>query len=140
MRILAVDPGGTTGCALWDEGEVSWGQLPGGVLGAKPLRHKLFGLDALIIERYTIGERTVKYSRQSDALEITGGLKWAAEDAGIPVVMQQPRDAKRLFTDERLKQQGWWAKGEEHARDALRHLGFYCAHKRLIRVLPTDGG
>lgn len=140
-----MDPGGTTGWALWDAEwetpDVSWGQVPGGLLPALDvLADKLKWQDTtLVIERYTIGERTVKFSRQSDALEITGALKVDAGRLGVPVVMQQPRDAKRLFTDDRLRQTGWWAKGEEHARDALRHLGFYCARKRLIRLTSTDG-
>lgn len=139
MNILAVDPGGTTGWASWIEGSVSWGQAPGGVLGGKRLRLMAQCADVLIIERYTIGERTVKFSRQSDALEITGALKWIADDEGLELVLQQPRDAKRLFTDDRLRQMGWWARGEEHARDALRHLGFYLAKKRLIKLIQTDG-
>jgi hypothetical protein len=138
VRILAVDPGGTTGWASWNDGVVEWGQIPGGVMGARSRLVELVGyVDVLLIERYTIGERTVKFSRQSDALEITGGLKWTLGVGDL--VMQQPRDAKRLFTDERLRSLGWWARGEEHARDALRHLGFYLAKKRLIRLIPTDG-
>lgn len=157
MRILAVDPGGTTGWASWIDGVVSWGQTPGGIEGVArgdnglvywgpphtAVRIPVGGYhtpDVLIIERYTIGERTVKFSRQSDALEITGLLKAVSLENGVLPVLQQPRDAKRLFTDDRLRQMGWWAKGEEHARDALRHLGFYCARKRLIRLTSTDGG
>lgn len=149
MRVLAVDPGGTTGWAFRDDrGEVRWGQVPGGLEGF--VDTMTFGSDfeassvfepvhyntptVLVIERYTIQERTTKFSRQMDAPEIIGHLKGLARKLDIEVVMQQPAQAKRLFTDDRLRQFGWWAKGEEHARDALRHLGYYLATKRLIRL------
>lgn len=142
MRILAVDPGGTTGWAVWEDGKVRYGQLPGGTLAVKPLVDwiadtYLMGRQvssAVIIERYTIGERTVKFSRQSDALEITGVMKYEAARHGIRSKLQLPVDAKRMFTDERLKAFGWWATGEEHARDALRHLGLYLAKTREIKL------
>ena len=159
LRILAVDPGGNTGWAAWEDGEVRWGQIPGGLLGAAghltdreggvcTIPHPALTVvtDVVVIERYTIGERTVKFSRQSDALEITGHLRAMADAAPQKVVLQQPRDAMRMFTDERLKAFGWWARGEEHARDALRHLGLYLAKQRLVRLTdPTwrgegDGG
>lgn len=136
MRVLAVDPGGTTGWALWD-GEsayVQWGQIPGGIDGVASLAEYMGYADVVVIEKYTIGGRTVKFSRQTDALEITGALKYRARERSIEVVMQQPAEAKRLFTDERLRAHGWWAVGEEHARDALRHLGFYLARKRIIKI------
>lgn len=147
MRVLAVDPGGTTGWATWEDGEVRWGQIPGGLFGAvealiRPDWTVGFAerVDVCVIEKYTIGARTVKYSRQSDALEITGVLKALSAAGRTEWLYQQPAEAKRLFTDERLREFGWWAKGEEHARDALRHLGFYLARKRLIRLTGDHSG
>lgn len=134
MKVLAVDPGGTTGWATYDDGTVQRGQFPGGIDGIDTLMIMALTSDVVVIEKYTIGGRTVKFSRQTDALEITGALKWYARRSGIEVVMQQPAEAKRLFTDERLRAHGWWAVGEEHARDALRHMGFYLARKRLIKI------
>jgi hypothetical protein len=39
---------------------------------------------------------------------------------------QQPSDAKGVVTDARLRAAGLWVKGQQHARDAIRHacLGF----------------
>lgn len=149
MKILAVDPGGTTGWASWQDGEVTWGQIRGGLLAVKPLvdwladralEHRAHD-SHLIIERYTIGERTVKFSRQSDALEITGLLRFEAQRHNIAEKRQLPRDAMRMWTDERLRAFGWWARGEEHARDALRHLGLFLTSKRMVRLLdPTWRG
>lgn len=142
MRVLAIDPGGTTGWATWVGGSVHWGQIPGGIGSAREVVNLMRSIDTLVIERYTISERTTKYSRQSDALELTGAMKYVAQSGNVPVIMQQPAEAKRIFTDERLRQFGWWARGEEHARDALRHLGLYLAKQRVIRLTGggTDGG
>jgi hypothetical protein len=41
---------------------------------------------------------------------------------GCRVVWQSPADAKGVFTDARLRQHGLWVVGNEHARDAMRHL------------------
>lgn len=141
MRVLAIDPGGTTGWAEYAAGwpdPVEAGQLAGGLHGVQELMIRLPRLDVLVIERYTISVRTAKFSRQSDALKITGLLEFHAAAQGVPVVFQPPGEAMRLFTDKRLKEFGWWPTGQDHARDALRHLGLYLAKQGEIKL--TDPG
>lgn len=40
----------------------------------------------------------------------------------IPIMYQSASQGKSVITDQRLKALGMWWRGEEHARDATRHL------------------
>lgn len=141
MICMAVDPGGTTGYA-WAErvaGEVkvyAWQDPPmdflewahGHIASAHP------DLEC-VVERYTITQRTIKLSRQTDALEVTGALRYlmhAYRQSNI--IQQNPSDVMRLFTNKRLKKLGWYVPGKEHANDALRHLGYRLAQRGLVEL------
>jgi len=127
VKLLAVDPGGTCGYAyLLNDDTVFASQLP--PLEFLTCAHSWlsdFPEMECVVERYTITQRTIKLSRQSDALEVTGALRYLAHAyGGREIVLQQPADVMRLFTNDRLKELGWYVPGKEHACDALRHLGY----------------
>lgn len=146
MRIMGVDPGGTTGIAVidvkWDESryeappdahvfdtqiEASWGPGPDSV-GAK-LHSLIIQMepDLLAVEKFIITQQTVRFTRQPDALWIIGGVRFLADIMGIPVHMQPASLAKTTWDATRLKDSGW-AKvvKQKHARDALRHALTAC--------------
>lgn len=50
----------------------------------------------------------------------------------IGVTMQSASDAKSVVTDDRLRALGLWQVGQQHARDACRHLALF------LRRLVTD--
>jgi hypothetical protein len=62
--------------------------------------------------------------------------EWCETDAGparpVRVVWQQPSAGKGTVKDDMLKEAGCWVRGQEHARDAWRHL--------YARVLTHAGG
>lgn len=144
-RVLAVDPGKTTGLAwmrhedglihLEDSMEASpeeviplirpaladWKPLQS---GHPPLR--------LVIEKFTINAATVKKSQEASwALRTIGAVEQAARDVGYPmlaIAWQGPGEAKNAFANDKLKALGLWHRGGAgHALDAIRHGTLYLA-------------
>ena len=127
MLLLAVDPGSTSGVVVLyaakdretlvdHHAEVPFDK------SAAMLQHRVEMVDAIVVERFTIGPRTLTYSRQPEALYVIGGLMLFAQLADKPLALQAPADAKAAFPDELLASMGLFTavKGG-HARDALRH-------------------
>jgi hypothetical protein len=146
VRIMGVDPGGTTGIVFidvpWDESrfepspdthhsnmqiEAIWGVDP------KSVGCQMFDLikdnepDLIVVEKFIITQQTVRFTRQPDALWIIGGVRFLADILSIPVHMQPASLAKTTWDATRLKESGW-AKvvKQKHARDALRHALTSC--------------
>ncbi len=90
-------------------------------------------VDVVVCESYTVTPATIKLTREYAALEIIGTLRYLAEAHGRKFKLQTPAAAKRFMVESRLRNLGWWRPGEDHARDALRHLGLYLAEERNNR-------
>ncbi len=141
MRIMGVDPGGTTGVCIidvpWDENryspspdthlanmqiEASWGTGPTSVGWQMRDIIENYAPELIVVEKFIITMQTVRFTRQPDALWIIGGTRFLADALGIPVHMQPASLAKTTWDATRLKDTGW-AKvvKQKHARDALRH-------------------
>ena len=137
MRILAIDPGGTTGWALADEDHldlVTSGQAAQFEFCQMAEEHAAGSfrapVDVIVCESYTVTPATIKLTREYAALEIIGTLRYLAQRDKRKFKLQTPAAAKRFMTDARLRNLGWWQPGKDHARDALRHLGLYLAEER----------
>lgn len=141
MRLLALDPGLTTGavCIEWD-GHTPCPPPDCLVLAAQIeypvmpwwLTAQLDGDDPmslLVIERFIINARTMKFTRQPEALHVIGGAMFLAALRGVPVREQSASDAKKIYPNARLKELRWRVTGD-HARDALRHV-LLATHKPL---------
>jgi len=146
MRILGIDPGGTTGIVVidvaWDENryeptpdayrfdaqiEARWDA------GSDSVGSQMFDLihdndpDLIVIEKFIITQRTARFSQQPDAMWIIGGVRFLADISSIPVHMQPASLAKTTWDNERLKETGWFKVVKQpHARDALRHALTSC--------------
>lgn len=107
------------------------------------------GRGLLVVEKFTITAQTGKLSPQPEPLELCGVGKFLAWKHRIPFVLQTPGDAKRFSPDARLRligkcddrPSGWYTKGkggEDHGRDATRHLVLALAKSGLITI-PTSG-
>jgi hypothetical protein len=84
---------------------------------------KVPGITDVVIEDFVLRERTKDRSLLSP-VRITFGLEhelWMSPD-NFFTTKQQPSDAKSTVTDDRLKRWGMWTVGQQHARDATRHL------------------
>ena len=134
--VIAVDPGLTTGwAALYPDGEFRSGETKGPYEFLRTV-HRLVSDGAfswqLVVERYTITPETIKKSRQTDALEIIGALKYFARHYNAGWAMQMPSEAKAFATDAKLRRVGWYQQGLGHANDASRHLLCYAVRNKLI--------
>jgi len=133
--IVAVDPGKTTGLALFE-----W------ELSEEPILSETYEVDFqeyantlrkffdsygdkegfhVVCERFTINAQTAKKSQSPFSLEKIGVLKQIMLDYGHTtdsLNMQSPADAKAMFDNTKLKKLEYWHRGGEgHALDAIRH-------------------
>lgn len=136
MRLLALDPGGTTGWAtvepdrntvidIWE-----WGQL-----GPDEHHEALWILlctyqpDVLIYERFKYQRRQLDagVSVVLDSVEYIGVVKiWMAAGRLIPVeLVPQEMASKEWWTDDKLKRVNLYKANARHANDATRHLLYY---------------
>ncbi len=126
--ILSFDPGGTTGYAYvsFDESSLTLiksGQITGSLSGflewwkeRDPLQQDLI----LVCESFTLreGVRGVNL----DPCYIIGALEVLS---GNNAVRYQPPSHKVFCNNDVLKNLGMWLKGQDHARDAVRHAIAY---------------
>jgi len=134
VKIIAVDPGVTTGVAWADFSEEGIPELhtsmPKGFEAACTLFERFGGspyrsnFDLLVIERFSITAKTATKTREGSnlAIELIGVAKWVALQCGLKVEEQSPADAKNFASDMKLRKLGWYTPGPDHARDATRHL------------------
>lgn len=155
-RVLAIDPGKTTGLAwLREQGghifvdnslEVSPDEIIDIIRptladwrpqaeGHQPLR--------VVIEQFIITAMTSQKSQEASwALRTIGAIEQAVRDAGYPekaICWQKPAEAKNAFSNEKLKQLGMHHRGgDDHANDAIRHGALYLAKVGYARSLMTS--
>lgn len=130
-HVIAVDPGMTCGWAMahllddhWDPSRVAAGQAS----------HEDWcdwaevNLNAeclLIVEKFTITARTAQLDTEGAGITIgvIGVMRHLARRSGAYFVnTQSPSDAKNFLTNAQMRKVGLWKPGEDHARDAIRHL------------------
>lgn len=133
IRILAVDPGKTTGVAVlqWSgdkeddpvlesSAEVDEVGFPEYVLDAFDK-----DIDYVVCESFTITTQTGKNSQAPYSLEAIGVLKYLCRKRNYPpedIVFQSPANAKSMFPNPTLSKVGLWHRGGRgHALDAIRH-------------------
>lgn len=140
-RILAVDPGGTTGWSLWLMREaapiehVEHGMIPGGVDGfitwateSGFVGHYAEWPDLTVVsETFVLDGRTRK--PDITPLKIEGALSVL-----FPGWVGQRNVAKAAAPDAFLKKHDLWWKGQGHDRDSARHAIYYA---KSVRHLPT---
>lgn len=147
-RVLALDPGETTGWSVWDSHDnsthyelVRAGQLPTWDKEAKPQTNKCIvpcvrnfrqfldevKPDEVVMESYRVYEWKAENHSWSDVptLRIIGSFETWLHNANIPYFFQTAQVAKQFVTDERLQEWGFWLKGQRHARDSMRHGLYY---------------
>lgn len=134
MRILAVDPGGNTGFAEWEDGEWRAWYEPAEEAAATIHRILAEKPDVCVCESFHIGVNTGKMGGSGPlvAIELIGVGRYLARVYGVEFVTQSPSEAKTFCTDDKLKALDMWTKGVDHPRDATRHLVTFLAARRLI--------
>lgn len=144
-RVVVLDPGKTTGVVDWTAGHhaepptVTWAELDfkgtcDKLLSIAAESVSTGNLDIIIIcESFIITQQTAKNTQAPWSLELIGVARMISElYLGKPLILQQPSQAKRFSSDNRLKRMGWFWKGKGHANDAARHLLLFTATRGLL--------
>lgn len=134
--ILGLDPGGTTGFAVFD---VQPGE-PFKLLEHGQISNGSYGFARWWDERPDLhGARVVSETFEDDhrtedpditPLRIEGILDYVARDW-----IGQPNYCKASAPDEFMKRYGLWFKGQPHATDAARHVVHWAKSKRHVPTL-----
>lgn len=121
-KLLALDPGGTTGWSLWYYGDITplthieHGMIGGGVEGfVRWYIEDAPEFDEIVSESFVLDGRTV--SPDVTPLRIEGALVALWPE----YVIYQRNLLKRLAPDDLLKRIGLWWAGKGHDRDSARH-------------------
>jgi hypothetical protein len=127
--IIAVDPGQTCGWAMADFGDGHF--TPEGIVAGQAVADdwedwcaaNVSARCTVVVEKFMITARTAELSPQPRAIEVTGVMKFIARRTGATFIgSQTPSAAKKFASDTQLKKVGLWCPGQDHARDAIRHL------------------
>lgn len=138
QRLLALDPGETTGWSVWDYSDrqpltyVAHGMIAGGLVGFiewwPVIPDELLPTE-VVCESFVLDGRTA--FPNVTPLRIEGAL--AALWHG-PVTLQR-NTYKMHGPDDLLKRIGLWWKGAGHDRDSARHAIAYCITRRHMPTL-----
>ena len=131
-RILALDPGETTGYAVFDGvffdrlGQINTGHVDTSVI---PLRKLLQDINPniVVVEEYRVYAWRVKQHSWSilHTPRLIGCIETICEIHRKPIAMQGAGIVKQFVTDDKLKNWGFYIKGQSHARDATRHACYF---------------
>lgn len=132
MLILGIDPGKTTGLAVWPATEPSDEFPHGEVISSEVADHvevftailKLLNgrkPDIIACEKFTAAPGATKLTHQPHAPWVIGVIGDTAKKFGSTLVFQSPGPAKRLAPNKLLRRLGWYEDGD-HRDDAKRHI------------------
>lgn len=130
-RILAIDPGTTTGLAVYlPERKVIETRQIGPEDHHEVLYKLCYQSDEIVCEDFNFRPNPGRRKIVLDSKEYIGVVKLVNQQYGIPYRLQQPSQAKNLWDDKKLKAlrlngSPLWSPGNPHAMDALRHLLYY---------------
>lgn len=132
LKVLAIDPGETTGWALFCNTTMDrHGQLQTSLFPQAPVtlcsHIEAWKPDVVVIEDY----RVYKWKTDSHAWaalhtpKLIGVVEYFCYINKIPLTKQSAQVGKGFCTDERLKEWGLYQVAMRHANDAIRHACQY---------------
>jgi hypothetical protein len=148
FRVLAFDPGGTTGVAkAWtedDDFKFSYHQI-----GPDEHHEELWGFLQAHLQQYGLPNLEIvcesfeyrNMSRKGLELvskEYIGIIKLFCEINGIKLTFHTASAAKTFVTDDKIHSLDLWVPGKPHAMDGMRHLLRYLVIGKGIREPITD--
>lgn len=128
--LLALDPGETTGVAVWhaEESNIYLFQMGTRIIeeGYKLVEELIDRVSPIHLraEDYRVyGHMTEQHSfAHLHTAQFIGSIRTVASQKGIPLSVCLAMHAKTFWTDEKLKMCHLYNPGLKHARDAERHL------------------
>ena len=132
MKIIAFDPGVTTGVAIWQEEQGAWPEEWNRfTLGPDDHHQQLFSMldlsyDVVIWESFQYRGQTSAILKSVEYIGVLELVKQNfARSSPSTIFHPQPSSvAKGFWNDKRLKQIDLWT-NVTHTRDATRHLLYY---------------
>lgn len=118
MKIVALDPGGTTGYAYRDGAAFGCGEIEGGEQSVWWALERL-APNVVVCERFNFRPKDHADLTAVAVIAIAG--EWCRQHE-VPMHLQTVEAAKHFWNDERLREYGVYRAGGPHARDATRHL------------------
>ncbi len=128
--VFAVDPGLITGVSL-----VAVDGREARQLAVLQVSHADFGFLAelviptyrphVVVEDFIITASTAAKTQAPWSLKQIGVAEYLAAKYGCPFTTQPPSAAKAFVSNDKLKGLGWYARGQDHGRDAQRHAVLY---------------
>lgn len=140
MRVIAFDPGLTTGWAAYDTetAEFRSGQTQFMETGyqleweLQKAQHDKAPI-TVIAESFLITVNTAKNTQAPWSLELIGVIRYMTKrNIDAAIILQKPGDAKAFSSDDKLKAMGFYVPGMKHANDAARHLLLHAAKSGLL--------
>lgn len=130
-HVLCLDPGETTGWALFEHGLLVRSGQEG--TGTHPAFMADFLYDfepeptVIVYEEYRIRGNKAKQHIGSEVFTIQhiGVIRAVADDLGVKLVKQTAGMAKTFATDVKLRRWGLYQTNRRHANDAIRHGVYY---------------
>lgn len=134
--LLSLDPGHTTGYAVWKSNLDHVDLIEAGQIKTweEDLNYNLYQ-DLItkhkpqhaVFESYQVYEwKSQDHSwSQVPTIQVIGAIKVINMQHGITYSSQTAQVAKQFCTDERLTDWGYYKPGLKHARDAIRHGCYY---------------
>lgn len=126
-NLIALDPGETTGYAHFKSGAlVSYGQLETGaidIVAITALQSRIRIASLVAVENYQVYAWKTK-SHAWDTLHtprLIGCIECLCALEGKKLYKQTAQNAKKFASDNKLRHWGMYARGQPHARDAIRH-------------------
>lgn len=126
--LLALDPGDTTGYAIFEGGTfLESGQIPTLSPSAIADFVEEVAPDRVVCESYRIYGHKLREHSGSDVptLQLIGAVRLVCERSGIPLAFQAAHQAKGFCSDTKLRQWGLFHPSSKHARDAARHGAYF---------------
>lgn len=134
--LLALDPGETTGWSVFaatpekvclvDQGQINtW--PPKNMVEELTKLLDTYNPDQVVFELYAVYEwKADSHSwSQVPTLHVIGCIETLCIQRSIRFCSQTAQIAKNFCTDEKLKQWGYYIKGQRHARDSIRHGTYF---------------
>jgi len=134
--IVGVDPGDTTGIAVYDTFRPLTGRFMSMEANWLVVARHIEVLvctdsDMVACERFTIGKRTIRTKRSSKAAtHVTGTVRDRCMFVGARFDEQSASDAKTLVGNKLLRDLGWYRPKAVHANDAARQCLLMLARRR----------
>lgn len=129
MTIVALDPGGTTGVAIKQEGtSPSRFQVDTSTPeGLEEIYYTLLHESPIevVMERFQFRYGGGRAKVVLTPVEVIGVVKLYCALKKVKLYEQTPSQAKKFITDEKMRMLDLWIPGLPHAMDATRHLLYH---------------